>query len=470
MNLAPGPALLESYRAQPHSWNIICGELIDNSFDASATGVEIHFGGNKSLDVIDDGNGCSDISKMLTLGAHFRQSTTRLGRFGVGLKEAAACLWGTLTIETTHKGLTRTAMVDWSALSKKSDWMIPDPVARQSTGKRGTTLKFRNIARNYPSSYEKLAEELGYTFMPALQSGRQVKISFKKRQPILCKPYQLPPLQNVVATEIEVDGKRVSIHAGIVEIGHVNRRPGFAFVYGHRVIMNSSLGSNGFSTARVSGIIELKSGWTLSKNKTSLIDNDEALADAIYYELKDMLALAQNQAITLTGEAFTKELNERFHVALGALVKSQNKKERRDKPSPENKQEGTVEKKDSGRKRTPRKTQPGSRLANEAESFARGGKIDWRPFDNDTFGEVDLAGSVIWLNENNKTLLAYRSSDNKDAVLNVAMGVFVAEVFHHEQRDKFPMFKTMDRFAQAWATTMATCAEAVQSTSQQPAA
>lgn len=454
LDISPGPALLESLRVQPHSWTVILGELIDNSLDAGATRVEVKFAGNKQVIVTDDGNGCPDISKMLTLGMHFRQSTTRLGRFGVGLKEAACALWGLTEIESVHGGMNRRAYINWQLLSRKSQWAIAQPTCSPANGSVGTTLRFSNIQKGYPGDYAALAAELGYTFMPALNAGRQIKLSFAKRQPILCRAYQLPPLENVVEATLDVGGKIATIRAGVVQADHKNTRPGFAFVHGHRVIMDSSLGSQGKSTSRVTGIVELVSGWTLSKNKTAIINDEESLGEAIHEQIAHILSLADKQALTLTGEIFTQSLNDRFRAAMNGIAV----KTRKAKREPTKETEGAVEPKGTQRThKRAKRTQPGERFHDAAEAFAASGQINWRPFDNETFGAVDLSGQVIWLNENNKTLIMYRDRDNRDAVLNVALGLFVSEVIDCGQIEMFPAMRVFDNFAQRWAAAMSLC-------------
>ncbi len=459
MDIGPTPAMLESYRSQKLPWDILLGELVDNSLDSAATRVEISFLNKTSIDVSDDGTGCKDVRNMLKLGAHMRQPSTRLGRFGVGLKEAAVGLWGKLDIKTAHSGKLRYVIVDWNVLSKRAEWIISDPDESDADDFKGTHLKFRKVEKEPPRDYQKLADDLGYMFMPALEKGVQIKVDRTRGKSILCKPHKLPPISDIVDAEFEVAGKLVKLHAGIVEPEHINRRAGFTFVLGHRVIMNSALGNKGLSVSRVAGIIELASGWSLTKNKTDISGGDDELADAIHERIREMLLKAANQATTLAAEAFTKELNKRFKVALNLLA-GKSVKEKRDKPPPDEQEHGTVKPQNTGRKRKPKKVQPDS-LSNHAQSFfSRGGTIDWKPFDHETFGEVDLPGSVIWLNENDKTLANYRDADNQDAVIGTAMGLFVVEASQVDQQDKFPMFRTTDKFPINWALAMSSCATA----------
>lgn len=52
-------------------------------------------------------------------------------------------------------------------------------------------------------------------------------------------------------------------------------------------------------------------------------------------------------------------------------------------------------------------------------------RIDWKPFDTDTLGEVDPSCPLIWLNQSSKYLSELRRTENIFGILNVAIGMFV---------------------------------------------
>ena len=52
---------------------------------------------------------------------------------------------------------------------------------------------------------------------PKLSSKTVIVFTFPRRKNIVCPPYQMPPLENVVEDEFDVDGKGVTLRAGIVQ-------------------------------------------------------------------------------------------------------------------------------------------------------------------------------------------------------------------------------------------------------------
>lgn len=73
--------------------------------------------------------------------------------------------------------------------------------------------------------------------------------------------------------------------------------------------------------------------------------------------------------------------------------------------------------------------------------------------------DVDMPGSVIWLNENNATLQELRAVGNTSAVLLTALALFGSEVVNDEQRSRFPSMRDMSTFPQIFAYVAATIAE-----------
>lgn len=453
MEIPPGPGILQSIRRATVSWPEALGELIDNSFDAGAMNVALLFGPKNRLQITDDGAGCNSIEKMLTLGSHYRQPTTRLGRYGVGLKDAACWMWGKLVIETVSGDQAYYANVDWAELSRRNDWYIPDPIVKPKADRRGTTLTFAGIERGLPRDYGRLCDELSYTFTPGLLKGYQIRFEFPKRKPILAKPYTLPPLEDIVEDTLDVCGRGIRLHVGIVKEGHPNFKPGFAFCHHHRVIMTNAVGAGDMSTARIAGQVFLDDSWHLSVHKNDIDSKQAELGDAIFYRCKELLQRAQMQARVISSQMFTDRLNQKLKNALYSLAKKD--KEKRDPPENNS---GSVSPKDSGRKRTKAsKRQPGNSLLSE-EQIGRL-RLEWRPFQLETLGEVDEKGARIWLNQANAHLDGLRREENDSAILAIAIGMYVNKaVMSGNMQMYFPGWKYDPEkcagFLSTWATVL----------------
>lgn len=446
--------MLAQMRAQNLTWKDVLAELIDNSFDAAASRVAVTIGPAKQLVVEDNGAGCDNIEAMLTIGRHYRQASTKLGRFGVGLKDAACWLWGTLKIVTVRKGTRLTANINWPTLLNQSDWEVPDPLVEPAAGGQiGTRLLFKGFERSSPADFTALVDEISYTFTPALIQGKQIVFNLPRKREVLAKPYVGPPLDDVIEDTLSVDGRTLRLRVGIVREGHPNKHPGFAYCHHHRIIKKScAVGAGGRDTARIAGEVWLDNSWSLSKNKDDINEHLPDLGAAVFKRCEAILIKAEKQSESISSAALTMELTERVRVALQAACRKQ-------KRSPPKNNTGTVEPKHTGRRvKNPRNTQPGDAMP-DAEKLGSV-RINWREFTVETLGEVDLEGSVIWLNDANQHLSGLRSRRNVDALLMCCIGMYVHAVQTKSECQKWlpglPPASYESNFVALWSEVLKT--------------
>lgn len=400
-------------RSERYEWRAIFGELIDNAFDAGATTVSIEID-SKSIQIVDNGEGCADFEAMLTMGRHTRQATTQLGRWGVGFEDAAWWVGGPTRIRSSHKGTTRTLSVDWDALSR---WTLPAPMESPSDGERGTKILFSKVPRRIPDgkAYAELIEDIGYIYSPALKHGRQIGFRRGRSAPVLATKYSLPLLEDVVDTSIVVEGKRVRVPAGIVPEGVPNPRPGLNYTHGFRVIIPATaLGCGGNGSGRIAGWVSLDEGWKLTRNKDDISVHKEDLGAAVFGAIAGIVEKASQQAMVIKSASLAANLTCAFRGLAGDLVK-----EKRESPSNKS---GTVEPGDTGRKRTKLdKVQAG-----EATRRAQMGRfrIDFRDCKDGAIGEVDRDGATIWLASNHRSIAEARDTSNELALLYLAVMLF----------------------------------------------
>src|SRR4249920_1303787 len=155
-------------------WVTALGEWIDNAFDRGATRASITIE-KSDLTIIDDGEGTAEPQKIMQLGEH-TAAPEGLGEFGLGGKESLLWAGGersTVSIRTTHRGVTRRLAENWLKYAK-SDWELPDPKARPAEpGEIGTQIHVTPLQARPPGDMDKLCDELGFLYSHAIRHGHK---------------------------------------------------------------------------------------------------------------------------------------------------------------------------------------------------------------------------------------------------------------------------------------------------------
>ncbi|WP_329387292.1 ATP-binding protein [Streptomyces sp. NBC_01716] len=116
--LPPDARYMEALSSQGYGFEIAIADLVDNSIDAGANDVVIHFlrDGDQlvSLLVVDDGRGMDEtaLDVAMTVGGRRDYAVDALGMFGTGLKSASLSHASAVTVVSTTKR-TRTAGRRW---------------------------------------------------------------------------------------------------------------------------------------------------------------------------------------------------------------------------------------------------------------------------------------------------------------------------------------------------------------------
>lgn len=413
LNIGPTPDILHAMRARSHSWAVILGELIDNSLDAGADQVTVEFQKGKKLLISDNGTGCDDLHAMLAIGSHRPQKTTKLGRYGVGLKEAACCLWGRMDIDTVHNGVRREFYVRWESLAKQSEWTIDAPTAFEAKeGEVGTRILFSGFDKEYPGNYDELVNVISGTFSPGLRDGKRIVFKFPQKSDAICKAHEPPPCEpNFIDQWITVRDKKARVRCGIIQQGYVSDREGFIYSHHHRVIQNTVLGAGGLSMRHIWGSVELTNQWKLSTNKECIVNNFDLLCEAVNKLCRPLLEESHRRYNLSASTKLTNSLAMKMQDALNSLSKRQKAKR-----SPRTFKSGTVNPTGSGSPHSQaRVTQPGNRFHGGLGKFGPL-SIEWRTYSYDTLGHVDSGGSRVFLNENNPWLVAMQQDGNEQAL------------------------------------------------------
>lgn len=421
-DITPKPAMILAQSARNLGWKGFFGELFDNSFDAGATQIHVDWS-SKAIAVRDNGQGCASVEGMLTAGEHRPGRGTRLGRYGIGLKDAAYWVGPLIRVHTVHGGVVHEASVNWARLA---DWNI-DVYDRPAINEpMGTTLTFTN-PRRLSTGFESLLAELGHVYAPAIRDGKQVLFSRGREQATL-KPFTVPTLEHVVKREwVLASGRRIRMEAGVVPEDQGNPRGGFSIAYQYRVLYTTKEPCGEFSASRFFAWVDLVDGsakWKLAANKDG-IDEDqrEELNEALHAECIGLLTLARQQAMHIGVSQFENSVSAKLAGLTAGLRKA---KERRSPGT----SIGTVDPANSPRRRErASKTQDGDRIVLPRGSL----RVEFPRMGTERLCEVDIPSARVSLSIDHPWIKRLVDAGNEDAIVGVALAALLEHDYRNPQ-------------------------------------
>jgi Histidine kinase-, DNA gyrase B-, and HSP90-like ATPase len=212
MDISPRPRFLYSVRAERGDVVRLCSEAVDNSFDAGARNVVIAIS-RQEISFVDDGIGVAlkNFPALFTLGDHAQLTSTKLGRFGVGITSQAINVANEMSVRSISADGCFKAKVDWRDVLRDG-WKLEDPVRLPfAVGTpTGTVITLTGLRPLVRWTMDKLLDELGQRFYPALAEGRSITVNGVP-VPVLADP----PMVDVVERTFEFDGGRsATLRAG----------------------------------------------------------------------------------------------------------------------------------------------------------------------------------------------------------------------------------------------------------------
>jgi hypothetical protein len=380
---------------------------------------------NKRLTIQDDGNGCKDITSMFKFGDHNKSKGTKLGRYGIGAKDAWLSCSDDMAVETIADGKITCMSVnyiDWM----KNDWRTAAPVTQSIDKPSGTKILLHlRAGKNKPS--KDAFRDLAFAFTPAIKSGIQVLESYNgKRTPLA--PHEMPSREDVVVSEFDIDGKTVKVDIGILPEGVKHERGPFWLIHEHRIIDSTSLGAGHYSVQRIAGTITIGSGWKLSKNKDDLTDNQERLGLAIFARIEHILKKADALAETIESAALRDELQQAFNDAMSEANKLREKRGK-------GRSIGSIAPVNTGRTRRHAasvQNLPGSVVATGPLRKFGGYVLDWCYLDPKQIGKFDRSGCRISLNLDHAFIAAMKRDNNRPALMSCCSALLADYACRHD--------------------------------------
>ncbi len=305
--------------------SLLC-EAIDNALDAAATEIIISIEPHQ-ITFADNGSGITPdrIPLLFTLGGHGEMTSTRLGRFGMGITSQAIRHGDVLEVETCSTQGFFIARVNWREILH-TGWLAGDPIPRPYIAGRptGTEIRITQLRELAELDEEKVRFEIAQRFHPALAEHKRIVLNGRSIELI-----PDPRLTDVIETTITLErGRMVHLRAGMLEeqskLNQVN------IAYNHRVILSRcSLGCGSYAgLTRMFARVQLAGPWHLGQFKDELPDYAERreLSAALYPHLLPLLERCKDVN-------FSAKL-ERIEAGVNSLVPSEiSARPRRVKPS-----------------------------------------------------------------------------------------------------------------------------------------
>jgi hypothetical protein len=395
-------------------------ELIDNSVDEGANTINI-IESHGDLIIEDNGHGFKDIEAALRIGTSSKEN--KIGRFGVGLKDACLRYSDATVIESNGKRVD----VPWLKIIKSyhdGEIETEDIEVRSMT-----RIILQNFRERYKSSIE--TREICRTYHPML-TGRRLNINVlgKKLEPLM-----VPELTEYIKEEIIFDGKKCIIYGGIYKTNDPARIDwkGYNPYYNGRLIGNGKITNRGTGQEYCNNfffqlfLLDDLEPWGLATNKDEVTGLDELL-DYIYHaHTRPILERGAEQASDIELKGIENQINmmlgNQGNITRGPKVNK-----------PEQKKE---HKKGSPKKNTNTATQVGS--YNNGASGKRGSvKFLFKSLGGDSLGEYeyrDKSGLFVTANSDNSFI-----AQNRTNLPAIQIFVMMSYAMHRKSQSSFEMF------------------------------
>jgi Histidine kinase-, DNA gyrase B-, and HSP90-like ATPase len=275
-DITPKTDMLESVRVDRGSYSALLAEGVDNSKDAGATRIILKLDPDL-IQIQDNGIGITRDRELalFTLGDHAAMPTTKLGRYGIGIKYHIIAAGNTIEVRSVSIDGEMKHTQNWQHMIDLKRWEIEDPKWKPPNGhKHGTDIKIRNLRwkpRPGPKDVKTAREELALMFYPALDAGLKIDLNGESLLAL-----REPEMTDIVEDDIWIsDGKGAHVRGGLIQ--KTTLLCGIDLIYEHRVIMsNSTFGSGSYmGTSHMFARVDLIGPWQLRRFKDGLADNDE---------------------------------------------------------------------------------------------------------------------------------------------------------------------------------------------------
>jgi hypothetical protein len=387
-------------------------ELIDNSVDEGAQVVTIRQV-ESDLIIEDDGGGFEDIQAALIVGKSSKEK--KIGRFGVGLKDASIRYSDTTVIESNGKRVS----VPWSKIANGvHDGNIGLPEKTKRDGK--TRIILKDFRRIYKGAIQ--TEDIRRTYQPLIKSGA-IRIEVDGTEQ---KPLPLPEFTEEIRQEVIFSGKKLLIEGGIYRSDDPAKAnwKGYNAYYNGRLIGQGKITNHGNQTdcTDFAFLVHLSDDlepWGLATNKDDFAEMADLLHHLFYNHTEGILKRGEEQGIDIE----LRDIEDRINSFLncGNITRSQKT------ASAEDRKESA---KGSPKRNTNTATTKGSYTAGPGRRQRGRVVFSFKPLHGDRIGEITNSENSTQVVANSKHPFIEANRTNEPLI------VFFAKMAHSIVRQK----------------------------------
>lgn len=314
----------------------VLSELVDNALDAGAKNIEITIT-TKMLQVCDDGAGIENMENMLRIGKTGNHSNpTAIGQFGVGGKHALLSVGSVFELATCSGDRFVEVRADFKKFAKSGFHELPDPIpvpaSRLSAANRialeDTDWNSRVAVTNRHNrkfQQKGFLKKLAIRYRPALKREVSIVVVLPDNAYDLSKQeYADPTITDIREDVLTVNGKAVSVRAGITKTA-VSGMTGRVLVgYGPRVIeAPSDIGDHNIPMQIYVEVSLAERDWrrSLATHKDMVMEDREELLEAVWSVVAPLCEEVEKMQKELRFELVCEGLGERMKETFRELLK-----------------------------------------------------------------------------------------------------------------------------------------------------
>jgi hypothetical protein len=447
--LSIGVGILRVLRNSRMYWINMCREWIDNSLGARAETIRFRFT-DEMLEIIDDGDGCDDLSMMESPARSVKYAHNRASMYGIGgvMSQINASQGGAVKVFSVHRRLTSQITIDWNECIEQNLFRAQEYTANPTPDGVATGTKIRIQQARRIGDLDKLIADLGHDYAGYLRSGKKIIFEINGEEyPVL--PFRSPKLTDRVKIDFNFQGHHITGFCGIVKKGVPNPYPAWNVHWGYRCAFKTIAPADGKLTNRIYGEIYLPDEWS---NIVPTKDNFTTDSDDLWEQVGTICAEIIDKA---DSESTELELTGAAGIAGGLLTEAVGEWEASIKgrrPGCTNKH-GTVIPTGTG---TPHRNfthvQPGDKPARNGDILGEKGvpkriRIAWDETLNDTY-TIDVStgrNPTLTITLNTKKPIYRFHGDAHDLAILCAGYIAHEYTSNNDKFDGFfPMIKEMD--------------------------